>query len=191
MNPPTILATHFPFWNKSWLMPLQAMVCYPLEHQFFTSLCRDRGKRDLGEFLASLGMISCPTFPLSISTSTVFRTNNLNEKSLGLWGSFLYGPILCWVRAAPRQASRVKGKAILTVLQPYHPTRHLHFQTFLKHNFCLPYHAERGLNLFNTCLRYLSKLIHHSCKTSDRRWRFSSVYQASRLIQPLIISTSK
>lgn len=92
---------------------------------------------------------------------------------------------------ASLQVSSVKGKAILTVLQPYHSTRRLHFQTFLKHNFCLPHHAEPSLNLFNTCLRYLSKLIHHSCKTSDRRWRFSSAYQASRLIQPLIISTSK
>lgn len=136
-------------------------------------------------------MISCLSFPLNISSSTVFTTNNLNEKSLRLWGSFPYGPILCWIRAAYRQVCRVKRKAILTVLQPYHPTRHLYFQTFLKHNFCLPYHTEPGPNLFNTCLHYLSKLIHHSCKTSDRRWRFSSVHQASRLIQPLIISTSK
>lgn len=82
INPPTALATHFPFGKKSWLMPLQAMVCCPLGHQLFTSLYLQRQMQgDLGVFLATLGMISCLIFPLNISTSTVFTINNLNENS--------------------------------------------------------------------------------------------------------------
>lgn len=109
INPPTALATHFPFETKagwylsSGVLPIGA----PALH---LSLSADRGKRDLGAFLASPGMTSCLTFPLNISTSTVSTTNNLNEKSIRLWGSFPYGPILCWIRAASSKFASFQSK---------------------------------------------------------------------------------
>lgn len=67
---------------------------------------------------------------------------------------------------ASLQVFSIKRKPILTVLQP--PYQTLTFSNIPQAQFLFTIHVEPGLNLFNTCLHYLSKLIHHSCKTSDR-----------------------
>lgn len=113
-KPPITVPRDFPFPKKSWLMPAQATVRCPLGHQLFTSIYNDGGEIDPAAWLASLRLIYIlsstphPT-PQHLHISSFSNTYNLNEKSLKLLGSFPYGSVLCWFRAAPRQICNGHG----------------------------------------------------------------------------------